>query len=54
VREGGERAGGVVRAYDAASGETLWTRGFDASPAGLALVDDRVFVTVGADLYALR
>jgi outer membrane protein assembly factor BamB len=54
VREGGERAGGVVRAYDAASGETLWTRGFDAGPTGLALVDDRVFVTVGADLYALR
>jgi outer membrane protein assembly factor BamB len=54
VREGGERAGGGVRAYDAASGEPLWTRGFDAGPTGVALVDDRVFVTVGADLYALR
>ena len=54
VREGGAPAGGVVRAYDAASGEALWTHGFDTDPNGLALVDDRVFVTVGADLYALR
>lgn len=54
VRERGAPAGGVVRAYDADSGETLWTHAVDISPGGLALVGDRVFVTVGADLYALR
>jgi len=50
----GERAdGGVVRAYDTA-GDPLWTRTFEGRPDGLALVDDRVLVTVGATLYELR
>jgi outer membrane protein assembly factor BamB len=50
----GERAdGGVVRAYDTA-GDALWTHAFEERPEGLALVDDRVLVTVGATLYELR
>jgi outer membrane protein assembly factor BamB len=52
-RDGGERTGGVVRAYDAPSGDVLWTHAFDAPPGGLALVEGRVVVTVGANLYAL-
>lgn len=52
-RENGARAGGVVRAYDAASGDALWTHAFDAAPDGVALAEDRVVVTVGSDLYAL-
>lgn len=53
VREAGERAGGAVRAYDTMTGDALWTHTFDARPRGLALVEDRVLATVGADLYAL-
>jgi hypothetical protein len=50
----GERPdGGVVRAYDTA-GDPLWTHAFEGRPNGLALVDDRVLVTVGATLYELR
>jgi TolB-like protein len=52
-RENGERAGGVVRAYDTASGDVLWTQAFDAPPTGVALVEDRVVVTAGSELYAL-
>jgi len=52
-RAGGGRVGGVVRAYDTASGDELWTRAFEETPGGLALVENRVVVTVGAELYAL-
>jgi hypothetical protein len=52
-RPNGERADGVVRAYDTASGDVLWTQAFDTPPAGVALVENRVVVTAGSDLYAL-
>jgi hypothetical protein len=52
-RTNGERAGGVVRAYDTGSGTVLWTHAFDTPPAGVALVENRVLVTVGSELYAL-
>lgn len=52
-RKNGERAGGVVRAYDVASGDALWTHTFEERPGGLALVEDRVIVTAGTALYAL-
>ncbi|AZH25601.1 outer membrane protein assembly factor BamB family protein [Haloplanus aerogenes] len=53
----GERADGTatVRAYDA-GGDVLWTHAFEAGTGGaggLALVEDRVLVTVGATLYEL-
>lgn len=50
-----EGTGGWVRAYDRASGEARWTRPLPGRGAdGLALVGDRVLVTVGASLYELR
>ncbi|WP_338741072.1 PQQ-binding-like beta-propeller repeat protein [Haloplanus salilacus] len=52
----GERrgdGGGVVRAYDTETGDVLWTHGVDHGPGGLALVDERVFVTAGPSLYRL-
>ncbi|AXG05048.1 hypothetical protein DU500_00625 [Haloplanus rubicundus] len=52
-RENGERAGGVVRAYDTVSGDVLWTHAFDTPPAGVALVENRAVVTAGSELYAL-
>jgi len=52
-RTNGERTGGVVRAYDTDSGDVLWTHAFDSPPAGVALVENRVVVTVGSELYAL-
>ncbi|MFB6195124.1 MAG: PQQ-binding-like beta-propeller repeat protein [Haloplanus sp.] len=53
ARPGGERSAGRVRAYDAPTGDVLWTHTFDALPGGLALAGDRVLVTAGASLYAL-
>lgn len=53
MRQAGE-AGGVIRAYDVATGDSLWTRTLEDVPGGLALVGERVFATVGASLYALR
>jgi outer membrane protein assembly factor BamB len=44
---------GVVRAYDAETGETLWTRGTEHRPGGVALVGGRVVVTVGASVSVL-
>ncbi|MFB6196349.1 MAG: PQQ-binding-like beta-propeller repeat protein [Haloplanus sp.] len=53
-RADGERTG-RVRAYDAGSGDVLWTHAFEAgAPGGIALVEDRALVTVGASLYELR
>ncbi|MFB6122515.1 MAG: PQQ-binding-like beta-propeller repeat protein [Haloferacaceae archaeon] len=54
-REGtGEATRGVVRAYDVAAGDVLWTHVVGTGvPGGLALVADRVLVTVGATLYEL-
>lgn len=50
----GDRSVGVVRAYDAASGEVRWTHGIEGhAPGGLAVVGERVFVTVGPSLYEL-
>lgn len=53
---GGTREdGGRVRAYDRASGDARWTRRLPGrGPDGVALVEDRVLVTVGASLYELR
>jgi len=53
----GERADGTatVRAYDT-GGDVLWTHTFESGtggPGGLALVEDRVLVTVGATVYEL-
>jgi len=51
----GERGDGTgaVRAYDM-DGDVLWTHAFEAvTPGGLAPVEDRVLVTVGATLYEL-
>jgi len=51
----GERVdGGVVRAYDAATGDALWTQTFEERLSGLALVENRVLVTAGASLYEFR
>lgn len=56
----GETAGdggateGSVRAYDPASGDVLWTRTVGTGHVGgIALVAERVLVTVGASLYEL-
>ncbi|MFB6102764.1 MAG: PQQ-binding-like beta-propeller repeat protein [Haloplanus sp.] len=47
-------AAGTVRAYDAATGDVLWTHTFETGGLhGLALVDDRVLVTAGTSLYEL-
>jgi hypothetical protein len=56
VVTGGRQAdGGRVRAYDRTDGTVLWTRDLPArAPDGLALVGERVLVTVGASLYELR
>ena len=55
VVAGEGEVGGRVRAYDRANGEVRWTcRLPGRGPDGLALVDERVFVTVGASLYELR
>lgn len=53
---GGTREdGGRVRAYDRASGDERWTRRVPGRGSdGVALVEDRVLVTVGASLYELR
>ncbi|WP_435070025.1 PQQ-binding-like beta-propeller repeat protein [Haloplanus sp. C73] len=53
-RRDGDRVGGVVRAYDTGSGDILWTHNVESGPGNLALVDDRVLVTSGADCYELR
>jgi outer membrane protein assembly factor BamB len=55
VQTGGERIGGRIRAYNRTNGEVRWTRDLPApGPDGLALVGERVLVTVGASLYELR
>lgn len=54
VRDGSGTNDGKVRAYDAPSGEVLWTVTFDGTGAGsLAVADERIVATVGASLYAL-
>lgn len=54
TRTDGVRTGGRVRAYDRASGDVRWTRTLPGrGPDGVALVSDRVLVTVGASLYEL-
>jgi hypothetical protein len=51
--DAGDRPASVVRAYDVA-GDVLWTRTLEPGrPGGLALVGDRVLVTVGSSLYEL-
>ncbi|WP_305882568.1 PQQ-binding-like beta-propeller repeat protein [Haloplanus ruber] len=55
AREGGEVVGGVVRAYDRAGGERLWTHRFETpGVGGLALVGGRVLVAAGSSVYELR
>ncbi|MFC6990061.1 PQQ-binding-like beta-propeller repeat protein [Haloplanus sp. GCM10025708] len=54
VRANGRRNTGVVRAYDTATGDALWTRPVEAGvPTGFALVEDRILVTVESSLYEL-
>ncbi|GAB3319249.1 hypothetical protein EI982_07660 [Haloplanus rallus] len=54
-REDGDVVAGVVRAYDRAGGERLWTHRFETpGVGGLALVEDRVFVAAGSSVYELR
>jgi outer membrane protein assembly factor BamB len=54
VRTGGKAPARVVRAYDAASGEVLWTVTFPGDGGtNVALVGDRVLATAGASLYGL-
>ncbi|WP_279529588.1 outer membrane protein assembly factor BamB family protein [Halospeciosus flavus] len=53
VRRDGEQPTGKVRAYDRATGEILWTHSLANDPDGLALVEDRVLVTAGPELYEL-
>jgi outer membrane protein assembly factor BamB len=54
VRTDGTPTGGRVRAYDRANGEVRWTHDLPGrGPDGLALVRERVLVTVGASLYEL-
>ncbi|MFD1594859.1 hypothetical protein ACFR97_04770, partial [Haloplanus litoreus] len=54
VREGGERVAGVVRAYDRATGDRLWTHTVETrGVGGLALVEDRVLLAAGTSVYEL-
>lgn len=56
VRENGEISAEKVRAYDTASGEELWTVTFESAVpkrAGISLVGERVYVTIGTTLYEL-
>lgn len=56
VRRRDVEGDGIVRAYDTASADVLWTVTFDRiGPPfdGIALVGDRVLVTVGTTLYEL-
>jgi len=54
VRAGSEAPASVVRAYDAASGDELWTRTFSGEGGtSLAVVGERVIATVGRSLYEL-
>lgn len=54
-RADGSSDGARVRAYDRETGDELWTRAVSGSrPGGIALVGERVFLTVGASLYELR
>jgi hypothetical protein len=54
VREDGERVAGVVRAYDRASGDRLWTHTVETrGVGGVALVADRVLLAAGTAVYEL-
>jgi outer membrane protein assembly factor BamB len=54
VREDGERVAGVVRAYDRASGDRLWTHTVETrGVGGVALVEDRVLLAAGTAVYEL-
>lgn len=54
--EGGDAIANKVRAYDAASGDVLWTETFEPENptwTGRALVGERILVSLGNTLYEL-
>lgn len=56
VRDNDEFSAGKVRAYDTTSGEVLWTVTFESAVpnrAGVSLVGERVYATMGTTLYEL-